>query len=245
MDPNFIPLIIFSFLSYLSLAFAGFGSVIIPITLGAHLYPIKWMLPILVPLTLISNFYILLRHHQHIDKAVLFKKISPLMGVGLVIGILIFNFFQGEKLKIAFGILVVLLSVRELVKLYMRGGGDNLPLSGLKSTGYIVSAGIVHGIYASGGPLLVYVVNKLNLPKSVFRSTLSAVWLAMNLVLTASYLATGKMSIASCKLSLLLLPSMVLGLFLGEILHRRIDERWFKVCVFLLLLGSGFSIVLR
>ena len=245
MDLNFVWFSCFAFLSYFSAAFAGFGGVIIVLTLGAHLYPIKWMLPILLPLTLIANAYIFVRHHKYIDTRVLFRRILPFMGTGLVIGFALFNLLHGELLRTLFGGLVILVAVRELINL-IRGSQENSKtLPTWLSTGYIFIAGLIHGVYASGGPVLVYTVNKMQLEKSVFRSTLSMVWLSMNIFLTGSYAVAGKVNLESLKFSAYLLPPLIIGVLAGEALHQRIPERSFKITVFVLLLMSGIFITLK
>ncbi len=244
MDSHLFPLLFFSFLSFLSLAFAGFGGILIPITLGAHFYAIKWMLPVLVPLTVISNLYILLRHFRQIEFAILFRQILPYMGAGLAIGMFVFHRIHGDLLVRIFGILVVALSLRELILLLR---SDREPPAGgrLKTVFYVFAAGLVHGVYASGSPLLIYVFSKFNLHRSAFRSTLSVVWLIMNTSLTLSYLVTDKITLETGRISVLLLPSLVCGLLLGEFLHKRSDGQSFKIAVFSLLLLTGISIVLK
>jgi len=244
MIADFIWLVCFVLISYTTLAISGFGSVVIAITLGAHLYPIEWLLPILVPLTLFVNSYITIRYRDNIDTAVLFKKIVPYMGIGLLLGMTAFHYIQGVMLKKIFGFLVLVLSIRELYRL----SAKNMKLSissSVVSNIYIIVAGIIHGVYASGGPLLVYAINKLGLDKSSFRSTLSSLWLLLNIVLTSFYIVSGKISADSAKTTGLLLPVVFIGLIIGETLHRYINERFFKVFVFLILLFSGLSIVLK
>jgi len=245
MDLSFVLFSCFAFLSYFSAAFAGFGGVIIVLTLGAHIYPIKWMLPVLLPLTLIANLYIFIRHYRYIDTRVLFKRILPIMGTGLVIGFALFNLLHGELLRTMFGILVILVAIRELINLIRNSGQNEKLLPLWISVAYIFCAGLVHGIYASGGPLLVYAVNKMQLEKSVFRSTLSMVWLCMNIFLTASYTIAGKIHFETIKISSYLLPSLVVGVLLGEFLHQRIPERSFKIGVFILLMMSGIFITIK
>ncbi len=244
MDIHLIPIIFLSFLSYLSLAFAGFGGILVPITLGASFYSIEWMLSVLVPVSLLSNLVILLRHYRNIDFNLLFRKILPFMGMGLVVGMLIFQQLHGELQERIFGVLVVLLSARELI-LARRSDKESAPVGRVRAFLYVFSSGIIHGMYASGAPLLVYVVNKLNLDKSTFRSTLPVVWLTMNLILTVNYALTGKLTAETSRVSLMLLPSLILGLMLGEYLHRKSNGRLFKIVVFVLLLFSGFSIILK
>lgn len=245
MDMNFLLFSCFAFLSYFSAAFAGFGGVIIVLTLGAHIYPITWMLPVLLPLTLIANFYIFIRHHKYIDTGVLFKRILPIMGTGLVIGFVLFNFLHGELLRTIFGVLVILVALRELKNLIMGNRQITEPLPVWISAIYVFFAGLVHGIYASGGPLLVYAVNKMQLEKSVFRSTLSMVWLTMNIFLTLSYTVAGKINLESLRFSIYLLPPLVIGVLSGEFLHQRIPERGFKIVVFVLLMLSGTFITIK
>jgi len=244
MDVDFIILAVVTAVSYFTLAFSGFGTVVIALTLGAHFFPIKTLLPILVPLTPLANLYILARYYKYIDTAVLFKKILPLMGVGFIAGIVLFNYFHGDLLRKILGVLVIVLALHELAK-FLKPAAPALPLSRPKSAVALFSAGIVQGIYASGGPLLVYVIGRLNLPKTVFRSTLSATWLILNPFLTASYIVSGQLTLTSLKVSAMLLPSLVIGLVVGEFLHRRIDETAFKFCVSVLLLIAGVAVILR
>ncbi len=245
MEMSFVLFSFFAFLSYFSAALAGFGGVIIVLTLGAHLYPIKWMLPVLLPLTLIANLYIFIRHHKYINAPVLLRRILPFMGTGLMIGLALFNMLHGELLRTLFGLMVILVAMRELINLTHISHQDEVLLPVWISTCYLFVAGMVHGIYASGGPLLVYVANKMQLQKSEFRSTLSIVWLIMNIFLTGSYAVAGKIDLESLKYSAYLLPPLILGVLLGEFLHQHIPERGFKIVVFILLIVFGVFIMLK
>jgi len=229
-------------ISYTTHALTGFGGIIIAVTLASHLYPIGMLLPILVPLDILVNSYIVARRHAHIDRSILFREIVPFMLIGLVIGIAIFSYTRAAELQKVFGLFVLFLSVRELYRLL-----KNTPTVGLSrvtSTGYMIAAGVVQGVYASGGPLLVYAVSGFNLPKSVFRSTLSALWLITNIMLVTSYSVTGKVTWESVEYFLILLPIVIGAIITGEKLHGLVNERVFKIVVFLILIVAGLSIVI-
>jgi len=245
MDINFILFSCFATLSYFSAIFAGFGGIIIVLTLGTLLYPIKWILAVMLPTTLILNVYIFIRHYKYIDTGLLLKRILPFMGTGLFIGLALFNLLHGELLHKVFGMFVILVAAQELVNLVRRGPQISLPLPNWLSSTYIFVAGLIHGIYVSGGPALVYAMNKMQLEKSEFRSTLSMVWLSSNIFLTGSYIIAGKIDLVSLKFSAYLLPSVIIGVLLGEMLHSRIPERTFKITVYILLMVSGAFIVLK
>jgi uncharacterized membrane protein YfcA len=103
----------------------------------------------------------------------------------------------------------------------------------------------VQGLFASGGPLLVYAVGRLGLRKADFRSSLSALWLMTNSVLTLSYIVTGRLTLTTLKLEAWLVLPIILGIVMGERLHDRINEHRFRVVVYLILLVAGVSIVVR
>ncbi len=211
--------------------------------LGIHLYPIDVLLPVLVPLDMIVNLYIVARHYRHISRPHLFRSIMPARGIGVAARIAAVQYIEGRLLKKLFGVLVILLSIRELFRLW-QNRQNTVALSDLKATGFVFAAGIVHGIYASGGPLLIYAVSKLDLSKAAFRSTLSAVWFIFSVILTASYWIAGKFTTQTVKFLLILLPTILIGILLGEWLHHRIDEHRFKIFVFVVLLLAGLSICL-
>ncbi len=244
MDIHIFSLALIVLLAYITQAMTGFGSLIIVVTLGSHLYPIKFLLPVIVPLDILVNTYIVAKYAADVDRPLLFYRIVPLVGVGLLTGIAIFQFVQGALLKRSFGVLVTLLCLREIYSLL----GTTAPqraLTRIKYAASVFSAGIVQGLFASGGPLLVYAVGRLGLPKARFRSTLAALWLMTNSVLTLSYIVTGRLTLATLKLEAWLVLPIILGIVMGERVHDRVNEHLFRVVVYLILLVAGISIVVR
>lgn len=227
-------------------AVTGFGSTIIALTLGAQLYPIETLLPVLVPLNIVLSTYIVARHHEGVATGELFKRILPLAGIGLVVGMVIFAFAHGHILKLSYGVFVLLISTYELQR--MLRSSDLIPpkpMSFPQTAFWLISGGMIQGIYASGGPLIVKYASVSLTDKKQFRSTLSVLWLVLNIVLLIDYIRTGKVTVATLEPIALLLPSLILGIFFGEWLHHRIPERQFRIVVFALLIVAGISLVLK
>jgi hypothetical protein len=101
----------------------------------------------------------------------------------------------------------------------------------------------VHGIYATGGPLLVYSIGRSNLAKSELRSTLAMVWLILNAALSTTYLVGGRITGNTLESIGLMVPVLVVAIVAGEVLHSRIPDRPFRALVFALLLGAGTLIL--
>ncbi|MEW6440875.1 MAG: sulfite exporter TauE/SafE family protein [bacterium] len=243
MDTHFLLLALFTTVAYTIQAMTGFGSLIIAITLGSHLYPVELLLATLVPVDVLLCAYIAARNRESIQGRLLLRGIVPFMGLGLASGIAVFQFVHGEALKRALGLLVVFLCSRELYRL-VAGRGNPAFLSAWKYRLYILAAGIVQGVFASGGPLTVYAVSRFNLPKAAFRSTLSSLWMLTNSVLAASYLATGRLTLETLRFVSGLVPFVLLGLVIGDRLHHRVNEVHFRMAVFAVLILAGLSVLI-
>ncbi len=221
----------------------GFGAMIIAVALGAHLLSMEVLIPVLVLVNLLLSAYIVVRHHHTINHHVLFRRIIPLMAVGLPVGFALFSLSQNSLLKMAFGLFVTGFAALELFRLRHPQAVELPPMPAAQAAIWLITGGIVHGIYASGGPLVVYYTSRQIADKGSFRSTLSALWLVLTFVLLASYYITGKLTVPILYQSLMLLPALLVAIPCGEWLHNRINPVRFRLAVFLLLLAAGLSLV--
>jgi uncharacterized membrane protein YfcA len=105
----------------------------------------------------------------------------------------------------------------------------------------VLGAGVVHGLFSSGGPLLVWALGRSPIEKSAFRATLSAVWVVMASTLTLAYAWNGRVGRSSLAASAALLPVLAVSLAAGEWLHRRLDGERFRALVYSLLLVAGLG----
>ncbi|MCC5812923.1 MAG: sulfite exporter TauE/SafE family protein [Ectothiorhodospiraceae bacterium] len=232
---------LFILLAYTVEAMTGFGSIVIALSLGALLLPIPELLPVLVPLNIVLTGYLCLRHRRHIHRATLLKLILPLMTAGTVVGYFARPALGNNLLQTLFGLLVLWFAARELWRLWRaRPARVHGPLA---ARGLTFGAGITHGLFASGGPLLVYALAGSPLPKAQLRATLLTVWFSLNSLLTLVYLADGSLLPALPRVATYL-PVVLAGIVIGEWLHRRIDEVRFRQLVFALLGVTGLSLAL-
>lgn len=222
-------------------AITGFGSIVIALSLGALLLPIDAMLPVLVPLNICMTGYLAVRHRQHIHWPTLLKMILPLMVGGTLLGYLLRPVLGDNTLQILFGALVIWFAARELWR-SIRG----LKVSqhgGWWTRSWMFVAGITHGLFASGGPLLVYALTGTQLSKSAFRATLISVWLSLNGLLTVVFALDGSLIPALPRIGMML-PVLLAGVVIGEFLHHRVNEDRFKQLVYTLLLMTGALLII-
>ncbi|HEX5513897.1 MAG TPA: sulfite exporter TauE/SafE family protein [Gammaproteobacteria bacterium] len=231
MDP-WLWLGLFILLAYTVEAATGFGSIVIALSLGALFLPITELLPVLVPLNIIFSGYLCIRHRAHIQWPTLLRLILPLMALGTLFGYLLRPILGGAVLHSLFGVLLIVFATRQLWLMHRTAETEASRPS--KQQALTLAAGITHGLYASGGPLLVYALASSTLAKAELRSTLITVWFTLNSLLTLIFLADGSLLSALPRLASYL-PTIIIGIMAGEWLHHRINEQRFRQLVFMLL----------
>lgn len=230
----------FILLAYTLEAVTGFGSIIIALSLGALLLPIEQILPVLVPLNICMTGYMTLRYRKLIDRDLLIGMILPGMAAGTVIGYLVLPWLDAGRAKQIFGVFVLLFAARELWRMRHVTTVVERPLWANRLI--TLAAGVTHGLFASGGPLLVHALAGTTLDKSRLRATLISVWFSMNSLLTVIFLVDGRLLPALPQI-LSYAPLLLIGILLGEYLHKRVQEQHFRVAIYGLLLTTGALLI--
>jgi uncharacterized membrane protein YfcA len=239
---NLFPLLVIVFFSNLVEACAGFGATILAVIFGAQFMTIEEMIPILVPLNLLLSATIVARHRGHLDRPALLRRILPLAGIGMPVGMIIFRYAPSSALKVAFGAIVACLGIFELL---VASRSERRRLPEWQGALFLLCGVIMQGLFASGGPFVVYYASREIADKSRFRTTLSFLWLILNTVLATSLAVQGKITPETLRSSLFLLPSVLLGMAAGMKVHARVSESSFRRGVYALLVLAGTSLAWR
>lgn len=226
----------FILLAYTVEAITGFGSLIIALSLGALLLPLSQLIPVMIALNVLMSGYMAWRNRRHIHWPTLLKLILPLMLFGTLAGYLMRPWLGDQLLKAAFGLLVLWFSTRELWRMYHKHTVH--PHPPMLSRVLTFGAGITHGLFASGGALLVYAMAGTPLNKSHLRATLLSTWFSLNTCLCVIFLLDGTLMPALPRV-VTFIPLLVVGALLGEFLHHRLNEHRFRVFLYSLLVISG------
>lgn len=228
---------LFVFFSFISEAMTGFGSIVIALSLGALFLPIPELLVVLVPLSVCMSGFVVARNWKHIHWPTIVRLLLPAMALGTLVGWLFRSHVNPVVAKFLFGLLIVWFASRELYKLIRKPALD-APRPAWLTRLLTFFAGITHGLFASGGPLLVYALAGNQLEKAKLRATLVFIWFSLNLGLTIASILDRTIVPALSKIALLI-PVIALSWFIGERLHSRVDEVQFRKVLYALLVFVG------
>ena len=228
------------FASHLVAGITGFGNQIVALPLLAMLVGLDAGKCTLVVLGTVMYVILTVRWHERVNWRQLLIVVA-LAGVGLIIGMWIFERFDEHEraLKIALGVFVLLMGLQGLLR---PGLLKLVPESVAKVL--VLGGGIVHGAFTTGGPLLVIYAQRAMPEKGEFRSTLAVMWIMLNIGLMAGWTITHNWAPRTPTLCLVGLPFLFAGLSIGEYLHHKLDGPAFRATVNGVLILNGLVLIL-
>jgi len=216
---------------------SGFGSMLVCITLGALRWPIAELLPVLIPVMLVQSLWVVMRHARSIDVSLLLQRVVPLMGLGML-GAMVVAGRDVSSLRPLLGAIILMLASRELLR-----RTPAPPLKRWQSRLGVFLAGVLHGLFGTGGAVLVWSIARESVTKTVLRSTLTAVWLILNAGMFAVFWMRGQATSQTLVRSAWVLPAVGIGLLAGEWLHRHISEERFRHAVWAVLCVAAVPLI--
>lgn len=103
-------------------------------------------------------------------------------------------------------------------------------------------AGIIHGIFVSGGPLLISYLTKKIPDKNQFRSTISTVWIFLNGMVLIDDIRSGYWNMSLLISTLIAAPFLFGGLKIGAMLYQKMSQHTFMLLSYILLLIMGVKL---
>lgn len=222
----------------------GFAGTILAMPASLKLVGIGTAIPVLNLLGLLSGIYVFAGNRKAVDKKVL-SKVVLVMGIAVVAGLFIRRLLSSnvQLLYYILGCIVVVIAVLGLVKTF-GNGSEKSPGEPLLNV-LLVAAGIVHGMYVCGGPLLIAYMTKKLPEKSAFRATISTIWIFLNGIIFISHILNGSFTLEVIVSSIISVPFLLLGMYLGSVLYKRMSQSFFVKLTYVLLLVSGVALFFK
>jgi uncharacterized protein len=157
---------------------------------------------------------------------------------GLPIGISIFLIMDIDKLKIGISLVILVLTLLLILKFRIRSSkGRDLVVGGL-------SGALTTSIGMPGPPLLLY-FSGTDTQKEILRATTLCFYLfiyLVSLIIQVIFVGTNKVVWISSSVAL---PLVLLGLYLGQLLFTRINQRIFRIVTYVILLFTGVYLLIE
>ncbi|MCH1625981.1 sulfite exporter TauE/SafE family protein [Ferdinandcohnia quinoae] len=215
----------------------GFGFSILATPFLLLLFKPTEAIQINLLLSLIISGALIVKIRKDIDRAII-KRFVVGSVVGLPIGIMIFLLVDLNKLKLGIGLLILLLTIMLIFKLRMKQSKiRDLVVGGL-------SGSLTTSIGMPGPPLLLY-FSGTDTQKEKLRGTTLAFYLfiyLVSLIIQVIFAGTSKTVWIS---SMMAFPLVLIGLYLGQVLFKWINQHTFRIFTYIILLFTGIYMLLE
>ena len=154
-------------------AVTGFGCSVLAMPFVSALLGVKTAVKVITILAWLLAVYIVIRNFSKIDWKQ-YTIITTLMLLGLPIGMYLFRSQQSGTLNLLLAVFIIVVSLTQLYR-QARRTEKSSPPTGHKALPYyllLFLGGIIHGVFSSGGPLVVLYATRTLPDKGRFRATL-------------------------------------------------------------------------
>jgi uncharacterized protein len=219
----------------------GFGLGLIAVGLLALIIqPITNVIVLILFIGLPAEIYVVYRSWKNIS----WKGIIMMAGgvaLGIILGTLILKYGDPGFILtllaffLIFSGIIFLIAQSEVV---IRWPSWCTPLIG-------ISAGLLDGMFGTGGPPLVFYYQLSGMKKEAFRGHLMALFLIMAFVRYPSYALSGLLTPARFLSAVYVFPVILLGIWLGNRIHIKVSEKGFRKMISFGLIIIGIILLIK
>lgn len=195
---------------------------------------------ILMPILLVMDFIIVWQYRARWSRKVVLMLIPGAL-LGLTVGALTFQAMNADIIRFLVGLLAMVFVAQYVLRQRHESQAKPTPKPVIFSLGAI--SGFASFVAHAGGPPVKGFLLRQRLEKSVFVGTNTMFFFSLNAIKSVAYGATGQLTAESLKVSLILSPVLVLGIGLGLLLHRFIDQGMFTKIVYGFLFLTGLRLL--
>ena len=233
--------------SHIIQGITGFAGTLLAMPFSLMLVGPAVAVPVLNGLGLFSGVYVYLGNSKDVVRKELLT-VLEVMIPGMLLGAwLRMRLTANEKLLyIILGVIALAIAARGLYDLVVkRGNGMPSSKSAAVRWAMLILAGIVHGMFVCGGPLLIgYLTDRFD-DKAQLRATLGTSWMFLNGLLLIIQIAAGDWNGSLMVTMLIALPVLFAAMFIGGRLYKHMSQRLFMFITYILLVISGISLFLK
>ena len=214
----------------------GFGTVV-TMPLGILLMGMGVTKPVVTFIALLTGLSVLIKEYKHIN----WRELVKMAGV-MLIGVLAAQWVSGRVkmnyLLVLYGAVVIGIGVKKLF------WPATKPAPKAMQNLALAIAGIMQGLFVSGGSFLaVYAVDRMP-EKQELRATNNALWAILNTVMLALYFTSGQVDKKVLVMGAIAVIPMILGVWLGGVFTSRIKQQTFLKLVYVILIASGIVLLI-
>jgi len=221
---------------------SGFGSTlaVFGVPLMSMVIPPAQAAAIVLPLLIILDLFNLVHYRSRFDR-INFFILLPAALIGVFVGSLTFQYLSDSNIRIMIGGIALIFTI-----IYFWGQQNERPKTEpnrVKGSFWGLIAGFTSfGVHAGGLPANIYLLPQ-RMDKTLFVGTNVILFAILNYVKLIPYALLGQLNLDNLMTSLILVPFVPIGFWLGIKLHDRVNEKQFYNLAYFFLFVAGVKLL--
>jgi len=223
----------------------GFGFGMVAMSVIPVYVDVTVAVPIVAFFGVCMNAMLIYGLRRHFD----LKKLGPMLlggAIGAPVGVMLLRNTDSRYMKLALGVLIVFYVIYAFTAGKRRGAGvvkkDIPTFWGVVFGGM---GGILQGGLNTGGPPVIIYATLKPWGKDAIKVTLLSFFWVIAIAQTAYFIGSGMFAGKTLTTSLILLPAMFLGAWIGVRVYDRINQEKFRIIVLIFLGAMGLNFIVR
>jgi uncharacterized protein len=217
----------------------GLGGLAVPLMTMA--IPAPQAAAIMLPVLLAIDAFTLWTYRGKFDRDLIKQIMLPGL-LGIAIGTLLFKYVNGDAVRLLIGVEAVIFASIRLASLQKFEAAEPMPRSAFKAWLWVTMSGFTSFIGHAGGPPYQQYVVPLKLDKVIYAGTATIFFATVNFAKIIPYGFLGLLDSRNLLTSLVLLPLVPIGVYIGLNFLRRINQNTFNLLISLCLLIVGIKL---
>ena len=226
------------FFAFFTFGLTGFGSGLIAMALLTPILGVGLAAPMFALISICAECLMFLRYREHLQLHAVWRLVVGSL-IAIPIGITVIANVNEHVVLIILGVVVTGYGIYSLVS-------PHLPELTNRAWGFAFGfvSGLLTGAYNSGGPPLVIYGNLSKWQRNEFKSNLPGMFMLNSVVVISSHVLAGHYTPNVLQHALVALPAMLVGLFVGWGMDKRVNPEMFRKMVLVLLVLIGARLIL-
>lgn len=227
-------------LAYTVFGFGGFGANLVALPMLAHVMSLRFAVPMVLALDLLSSALLSARNRPLIDRAEL-RRLAPALLVGMGLGLPVLRYAAERGLLLLLGLFVGGFALWSLF-----GRTNPRPASARWAWPAGLAGGVFSTLFGTGGPLYTLYLARRIADTARLRATIGAVILGSALVRLVLFTGSGFLAQPGLlQLAAQLVPCALLGYVIGSRLHALLPQAQVRRAIWVLLFFGAASLLAR
>ena len=229
--------IIATVVAYFIKGLCGFANTLVFTTILSFGTPNVNISPIDLLIGYPTNLILTWENRKKLDSKVYLPLIA-LVIIGSIPGVFMLKNVNTSKIKLIFGVVVIVLGLEMLLREYSKDSGKSSRI-------LLAIIGVASGVLFGVGALLAAYVSRVTDDSQSFKANISAVFIVDNTFRIILYSTLHILTLDTLKRSLILIPFVLIGLIAGMKCSSIMNKNLAKKITALLLVISGISLVIK